>query len=81
MRIGPFQVTYCTNVHPGESVDAALPLPDQDVAAVKTLVGPNSPFGTGLRLSNQAVQTLQDRPRSRSTVRDVLSEHSSTSSR
>jgi sugar phosphate isomerase/epimerase len=61
MRVGPdnfFHLTYCTNIHPGESwpevesnlIRYTLPLKDR--------LSPDSDFGVGLRLSNQAARHL-----------------------
>jgi len=58
MRVGDAHLTYCTNIHPGESwaeVEANLV---RHVAAVKAQVSPDAPFGVGLRLSARAAQEL-----------------------
>lgn len=55
----PPQLTYCTNIHPGESwreVEAVL---RTDVRAVKALVSPDAPFGVGLRLAALACRELE----------------------
>jgi hypothetical protein len=65
MRAGPdayFHVTYCSNIHPGESwaeVDAAL---RRYVPALKRRLAPKAPFGIGLRLSDAASRTLIEPP-------------------
>ncbi len=54
-------LTYCLNVHPGESlaeVEAAIRGP---AAAVKERVSPDRPFGVGLRLSARAAGELEPR--------------------
>lgn len=61
MQIGRFQVAYCTNVHPGEGLDALDAVLADDVAAVKTRVCPAAPFGMGLRLGNAAAHALDSR--------------------
>jgi sugar phosphate isomerase/epimerase len=51
-------LTYCTNIHPGESwadVQRAL---RTHVVEVKRRVAPASPFGVGLRLSARAAEEL-----------------------
>jgi sugar phosphate isomerase/epimerase len=51
-------LTYCTNIHPGESwaeVEGAL---RTHVAGVKSRVSPDAPFGVGLRLAARAVNEL-----------------------
>lgn len=58
MRIGGAHLTYCTNIHAGESwreVEANLA---RHVVAVKARVSPGAPFGVGLRLSARAAQEL-----------------------
>jgi hypothetical protein len=51
-------LTYCTNIHPGESlgqVEAAL---ERHVLRVKAALSPSAPFGVGLRLSHAAAREL-----------------------
>jgi hypothetical protein len=51
-------LTYCTNIHPGESwteVEHAL---RTHVVGVKRRVRPNAPFGVGLRLAARAADEL-----------------------
>jgi hypothetical protein len=58
LRDGHTHLTYCTNIHPGESwaeVEANLA---RHVTAVKAKVAPDRPFGVGLRLSALAATTL-----------------------
>jgi sugar phosphate isomerase/epimerase len=62
MQVGPFQVAYCTNVHPGEGLDALDAVLADDVAAVKAKVCSAAPFGMGLRLGNAAAHALDTRP-------------------
>ena len=45
------QLTYCTNVHPGETLPAVRALLKDHVRAVKQAIAPNEPFGVGLRLA------------------------------
>lgn len=55
-------LTYCTNIHPGESwpeVQAAL---RTHVAGVKRRISPNAPFGVGLRLAARAAEELVNAP-------------------
>jgi sugar phosphate isomerase/epimerase len=62
MRLGTpkdAQLTYCTNVHPGESLAEVRALVQQHVTAVKRLVSPAAPFGVGLRLAAAASAELQ----------------------
>ncbi len=58
MRVGTFHLGYCTNVHPGETLEAVLSVLREDVSAVKSRVSPDAPFGTGLRLGDEATRAL-----------------------
>jgi hypothetical protein len=58
MRVGRFHLTYCSNIHPGETwqqVSAAL---TDALPRVRALVGVEGPLAIGLRLSAQAAETL-----------------------
>lgn len=54
------QLTYCTNVHPGETLAAVRSLLEQHVTKVKSAVSPDAPFGVGLRLAAAAADALSD---------------------
>ena len=54
------QLTYCTNVHPGETLLAVRALLQRHVAAVKQQVCPDARFGVGLRLAAAAADSLDD---------------------
>jgi len=71
MRIEPFHVTYCSNIHAVESwqemtgaLAACLPL-------VRAHLGYQGPFGIGLRLSAEAAEAL-DHPGALSRFQDFL---------
>lgn len=51
-------LTYCTNVHPGETWAETLASLERYLPAIKQRVSPNEPFGVGLRLSANAAETL-----------------------
>ena len=53
-----YQVTYCTNVHPGSDWTATFESLKQYLPKVKEEVSKNNPFGVGLRLSNKASEEL-----------------------
>ncbi|RYZ04978.1 MAG: hypothetical protein EOO73_21530 [Myxococcales bacterium] len=53
------ELTYCTNVHAGESLAEVRALVREHVTAVKRLVAPSIPFGVGLRLAAAAAEELQ----------------------
>lgn len=58
MRVGRAHLTYCTNIHPGESWREVLANVERHVVAVKQRVSPEQPFGIGLRLSARAAREL-----------------------
>lgn len=71
---GSPHLTYCTNVHAGETwpeVRAALV---GHVAKVKRAVVPDRPFGLGLRLSDAAARALEA-PRALQALRALLDAH------
>jgi hypothetical protein len=51
-------LTYCTNIHAGETWEACFEQLQTYLPQVKQRVSPNQPFGVGLRLSNQAANDL-----------------------
>ena len=55
---GEPHLTYCTNIHPGETWDAVRLNLERHVRRVKAAVAPDRPFGVGLRLSAVAAATL-----------------------
>lgn len=68
---GRFHLTYCSNIHPGETwkdVAAAL---TSSLPRVRALLGHHGPFAVGLRLSAQAAETLEQ-PGELAAFRDFL---------
>jgi len=64
-------LSYCTNIHPGESwVDTSASL-KRHLPKVKGAVAPDKPFGVGLRLSAQAAEGL-DTPDELAAFQDFL---------
>ncbi len=53
-------LTYCLNIHPGETWSENLATLRTTVLAVRDLVSPGKPFGLGLRLSAAAAAELDD---------------------
>lgn len=51
-------LTYCTNIHPGESWAEVRANVETHVVAVKARVCLDAPFGVGLRLSARAAEEL-----------------------
>ncbi|MGD1894158.1 MAG: metabolite traffic protein EboE [Cyclobacteriaceae bacterium] len=69
-----YHLTYCTNIHPGESweeVDQSL---KTYVPVIKSAVAPDQSFGIGLRLSQQAGEELA-RPAALAAFQEWLSEN------
>ncbi len=54
-------LTYCLNVHPGETWADNCKTLWTSVLAVRDLVSPDAPFGLGMRLSAAAAETLGER--------------------
>jgi len=68
---GNVHLTYCTNIHAGESwrdIRASL---DEHVPAIKSTVAPNQPMGIGLRLSGEAAAVARE-PEALAAFRDQL---------
>lgn len=55
---GTPHLTYCTNIHPGETWPEVRRNLEDYVLAVKAVVAPATDFGVGLRLSAAAAETL-----------------------
>jgi hypothetical protein len=60
MRVGDAHLTYCTNIHPGESWAEVEANVATYVVDVKRRVSPDAAFGVGLRLSGRAAHELSD---------------------
>lgn len=67
----PLHLTYCLNVHPGETWAENRSAIETHALAVRDQVAGGKPFGLGLRLSHQAAETLHD-PRERRAFKDFL---------
>lgn len=68
---GTPHLTYCTNIHPGETWEEVRANVERQVVAVKARVAPDRPFGVGLRLSARAADALAD-PREMDVLRGLL---------
>ncbi|NER97087.1 MAG: metabolite traffic protein EboE [Symploca sp. SIO1B1] len=55
---GSFHLTYCTNIHPGETWDEVFSNLRQYLPVLKTRLSPQAPFGIGLRLADVAAREL-----------------------
>ena len=58
MKTHSLDLTYCLNVHPGESWTENRAAIRDKALSVKRLVAPDAPFGLGLRLGNRAAREL-----------------------
>ncbi len=67
-------LTYCLNIHPGETWRDNFAAIRNDALRVRNLVAPNQPFGLGLRLSARAAAALA-RPRALAELRAFLDAH------
>lgn len=60
MEFANAELSYCSNIHPGEGWQAHFDELKKNVPLIKASVSPDNPFGLGLRLSAQAGQELSD---------------------
>ena len=60
MRLGGSHLTYCTNIHPGESWNEVGANLERYLPGVKRRVSADAPFGVGLRLSAAAARSLSE---------------------
>ena len=54
----PVHLSYCTNIHPGESWPEVRANLEQYLVPVRERVAPGRPFGVGLRLSAESARAL-----------------------
>jgi hypothetical protein len=64
-------LTYCTNIHPGESLAEVRAVLGTLVPEVKRRVAPGRPFGVGLRLAAAATRELEA-PEALEQMRELL---------
>ena len=67
-------LTYCTNIHPGESWPEVRDNLERYLVPVRERVAPGRPFGVGLRLSAESARALAD-PTALDDLRAFLSAH------
>jgi len=65
-------LTYCLNVHGGETWDDQRRAATRDAAAVRDAAGASAPFGLGLRIGGQAAAELTGAPHQVAAFRDDL---------
>jgi len=71
----PLHLTYCLNIHRGESWAENFDAIREKALAVKNAIAPNQWFGLGLRLSQAAAQTLLGSEALIDEARAFFSEH------
>ncbi|WP_100615714.1 metabolite traffic protein EboE [Confluentibacter citreus] len=54
-----YHITYCSNIHPGEDWETTFSNIKKYIPKIKKEVSDSSPFGIGLRLSNNASEALE----------------------
>ncbi len=69
--LGPCHLTYCSNIHPGETWAEVRRNLGEHVPAVRARLAPDRPFGVGLRLSAQAADALAQ-PEAMRELKDFL---------
>lgn len=65
-------LSYCTNIHPGESWSHLFPQLRNHLPQIKAAVSPQKPMGVGLRLSALAANELLEEPNLLSEFKDWL---------
>src|SRR3984893_13375262 len=68
---GDVHLTYCTNIHAGQSWQDIRASLDDYVPAIKSAVAPSQPMGIGLRLSGEAAAVARQ-PEALASFRDQL---------
>lgn len=58
MQVADFHLTYCTNIHPGESWDATFDNIKEYIPKIKTELYVDKAFAIGLRVSDEASREL-----------------------
>jgi hypothetical protein len=70
----PLHLSYCLNIHPGETWAENLRAIREKTGMVRQLVSPGQWFGLGMRLSAKAAAELTADPKLRAEALDVFSE-------
>jgi len=73
MKTTAGHLTYCTNIHPGESWSDHFSALKQYIPKIKSKLVPHQKFGIGLRLSNLSSEQLQ-KPENLTEFKNWLSE-------
>jgi sugar phosphate isomerase/epimerase len=72
--ITPIHLSYCTNIHPGETWDEVRANLVRYLVPVRERFAPGQPFGVGLRLSAESAQALAE-PEALAEFRSFLRAH------
>lgn len=73
-RSAALHLSYCTNIHPGESWPEVRANLERFLVPVRERVAAGRPFGVGLRLSGESVRALAD-PAALDELREFLRAH------
>ncbi len=73
-RADALHLSYCTNIHPGESLSDVRRALIEHTAVIAHQMHAGQPFGVGLRLSDRAARELEDRDAC-AAFAGLLSEH------
>jgi hypothetical protein len=74
MKFGKHHLTYCTNIHPGETWPEVFDNLQKYLPELKGHLAPDRPFGVGLRLADVASRALEN-PEMLSAFHDWLKAH------
>ena len=72
MKVGRFDLTYCSNIHPGESWSQVAASLETSLPRIRALLALDGPFGIGLRLSASAARDLEQQPGALPSFREFL---------
>ena len=75
LRGGVHELTYCTNIHPGERLKDVEDNIRSFTVPLKERLTPDAPMGVGLRLSNEAAGELVEHDDRLRQFQHVLEEH------
>ncbi|WP_110667678.1 metabolite traffic protein EboE [Salinicola halophilus] len=64
-------LTYCLNIHPTQTWEAVREALTGPLKRIRQAVAPEAPFGVGLRLSAQALETLRE-PEARAELKAIM---------
>jgi hypothetical protein len=71
----PIHLTYCLNIHPGESWAENLAALQEKTLAIRQAVAPGQWFGVGLRIAQRAAEELTSNPELQAQALEFFSEN------